>query len=136
MAIDFMELNYFAILAGGILYMAFGALYFSPLLFGEKWTRLNNLKFGKQNNNTSYIIGSIFVAFISSFLIALIVQVTGADSLLSGLMIGMLIGILAALAYLKNTLFGMTSIKIFAIAITDHIISFTLLSILHAMWRY
>lgn len=76
-----------------------------------------------------------YVAFISSFLIALIVQVTGADSLLSGLMIGMLIGILAALAYLKNTLFGMTSIKIFAISITDHIISFTLLSILHAMWR-
>ncbi|ASS73690.1 hypothetical protein CIG75_00995 [Tumebacillus algifaecis] len=133
MTFELSELNVWAILLGGLLYMAFGALYYSPLLFGNTWVRANGLQDTYMNNPMLYV-GAAIVAFASSFLIAVIVQVTGADDILSALGVGLSVGLLAALGLLKNTLFGMTTRKVFAIAIGDHLIAFTLLSILHVMW--
>jgi hypothetical protein len=133
MTIDVTELNVLAILAGGILYMVFGALYYSPVLFGNTWVKSNQLSDTHMKNGMIYA-GAALVAFISSFLVAVIVQATGADDLASGLVVGLIIGLLVALAYWKNTLFGMTNKKVFAIAVGDHLISFLLLSVLHALW--
>nr|WP_249042935.1 DUF1761 family protein [Metabacillus idriensis] len=78
--------------------------------------------------------GSAVVAFLSSFLIAIIIHSVGADNLISGLMTGLIIGILLALAYLKNALFGLTGLKVYGIAVLDHVIAFSLMGILHAIW--
>ncbi|MGG3572499.1 DUF1761 family protein [Bacillus gobiensis] len=92
--------------------------------------RLMNAQF-----NTQKYIASALIAFISSFLIALLVQIAGIDTLLSGLGLGLMIGLLAAFVFLKNTLFGLTSTKIYAIAMGEHMISFMLLGMLHALWK-
>lgn len=38
-----MEINYLTILACGVLAMILGALWYSPLLFGNIWMRINNM---------------------------------------------------------------------------------------------
>lgn len=134
MTVDFSGLNVLAVLVGGLLYMAFGALWFSPVLFGNTWVRLNQLSDEHMKNPLLYA-GSAVVAFASSFVIALIIAATGADDLLSGVMIGLLIGLLAALMYFKNTLFGMMPKQAFFIAVGDHVIACTMLSVLHALWK-
>ncbi|QGQ95637.1 DUF1761 domain-containing protein [Paenibacillus psychroresistens] len=134
MSIDFMDLNYLAVLAGGIVYMAFGALYYSPLLFGKHAVSLKKNQGEKETKDALKYPGAALVGFLSSFLLALIVQVSGADDVVSGLVIGLVIGFLLALAYLKNTLFGLTSKKAYALAVSDHFIIFIILGILHAVW--
>lgn len=134
MTIDFSGVNFLAVLVGGFLYMAFGALWFSPVLFGNTWVKLNQLSDSHMKNPLLYV-GSAVVAFASSFVISLIIATTGADDLLSGVAIGLLIGLLAALVYFKNTLFGMMKRQAFAIAVGDHVIAFTMLSVLHALWK-
>ncbi|WP_397538659.1 DUF1761 domain-containing protein [Rummeliibacillus pycnus] len=123
MSIDLSALNYFAIIAGGILYMIYGAIYYLILV-------------GKENQSEGalkYVI-SVIVAFISSFFIALLVQATNSNNLLEGAMLGGIIGILISIVYLKNSLFGLVNKKNFLIAIGDHLIIFTLLGALHALF--
>ncbi|MBH0162225.1 DUF1761 domain-containing protein [Fictibacillus sp. 26RED30] len=115
-------LNTTAIIAGGLLYMIYGGIYYSTIL-GKK----------KENGETGpfkYIF-SVIVAFISSFLMSYLIGLFGADSAAEGLMVGFIIGILITMVYYKNTLFGLLTRKSFIIAIGDHLVIFTLLGLLH-----
>lgn len=119
------ELHYMAIIAGGFLYMIYGTIYYS-LLLGK------NKEGGQSEGPLKYII-SVIVAFISSFFVALLVQVSSAEGLIEGAAVGMIIGILITIVYLKNTLFGLVTKKAFLIAIGDHLIIFTLLGALQGL---
>ncbi|MBD0379901.1 DUF1761 domain-containing protein [Paenibacillus sedimenti] len=134
MTLALTEINYWAVLVGAIFYMIFGALYFSPMLFGGSWTRLNNVKEGHMSNPLIYV-ASTGVAFLSSFLMAILIQGTGASGLLAGLVVGLVVALIVTLVYLKNAAFGLMSRKVFAIAFGDHILSFIVLGILHAVWK-
>jgi hypothetical protein len=118
------EINSLSIIMGGILYMIYGGIYYSVLL-GKKKTNGSEGPF-------KYIY-SVLAAFISSFLVAVLVQAAGADSPASGLMIGFIIGLLISMVYFKNTLFGMLSKRYSLIAIGDHLVIFTLLGLLHGI---
>ncbi|MBP0723655.1 DUF1761 domain-containing protein [Bacillus sp. RG28] len=123
MSIDLSALNYLAIVVGGIMYMIYGAIYYSILV-------------GKENQSKGalkYVI-SVIVAFISSTFIAILVQATNAHGLLEGAVVGSIIGILISIVYLKNTLFGLVNKRNFLIAIGDHLLIFTLLGALHGLW--
>ncbi len=123
MLMDLNSLNYIAIIAGGILYMIYGGIYYTVMV-------------GKENQSKGamkYIV-SIIVAFISSVFIAIIVQATGSNDLIEGAMIGGIVGILISIVYLKNTLFGLVNTKNCLIAIGDHLIIFTLLGALHGFF--
>ncbi|MDF2962156.1 MAG: hypothetical protein K0S39_3891 [Paenibacillus sp.] len=135
MQIDPTELNYLAVLVGGLVYMAFGALYYSPVLFGNTWVQLNKANLDKRKSQTPMFVSSPVVAFLSSVLMAVIVQAVHADDLGSGLLLGIMMALLLALAYFKNAAFGLMSGKAYAIAIGDHAIAFVILGVLHSLWR-
>jgi hypothetical protein len=118
------EINLLSIIVGGIMYMIYGGIYYSILL-GKK----------KTNGSEGPIkyIYSVLVAFVSSFLVAVLVQAAGAESPAAGLMIGFIIGLLISLVYFKNTLFGLLLKRSCLIAIGDHLVIFTLLGLLHGM---
>ncbi|SES04006.1 DUF1761 domain-containing protein [Psychrobacillus sp. OK032] len=126
MSIDWSNLNYMAIIAGGLLYMVYGGIYYSVLLSGKKEI---------QSNRPFKYIYSVIIAFINSFLVAILIQVTAADSLLQGAAIGFIIGIIITMVYVKNALFGLISKKSLLIAIGDHLIIFTLLGVLHCCFQ-
>ncbi|MBD2870297.1 DUF1761 domain-containing protein [Paenibacillus arenilitoris] len=134
MAISFADLNYWAVLAGAVFYMAFGALYFSPILFGGSWTRLNNIKDGHMSNPLIYV-ASTATAFLSSLLIAVLVQATSSDDPATGLATGLIVALAIALVYLKNAAFGLMPKKVYAIAVCEHAISFAALGLLHGLWH-
>ncbi|PIC63923.1 DUF1761 domain-containing protein [Sporosarcina sp. P13] len=123
MSIDLSEVNYLAILIGGILYILYGAIYYSIVVGKEN----------EKNGALKYII-SVIVAFISSTFIALLVQATSSNSLFEGAAVGSTIGIVISIVYLKNTLFGLINKKNCLIAIGDHLIIFTLLGALHGLF--
>lgn len=122
MTIDFGSLNYLAVIIGGFLYMIYGGIYYSTLLSNKK---------EQQTKGPFKYIYSVIIAFISSFLVAVLVHAVGAESLLQGALIGFIIGIIIKMVYVKNALFGLISKKSTLIAICDHVVIFTLLGALH-----
>ena len=111
MSIDWSNLNYIAIIAGGLLYMVYGGIYYSVLLSGKKES---------QSNGPFKYIYSVIIAFINSFLSSTPYSSTG----LQGAAIGFIIGIIITMVYVKNALFGLISKKSLLIAIGDHLIFF------------
>ena len=122
----FDELNLTAIIIGGLLYMIYGGIYYS-ITVGKKTAEI------KQSKGPAKYIVSVIIAFISSFVIGMLIQVIGSDSLLGGVAVGAAIGVLITLLYLKNTLFGLIPIRSFAIAAGDHLVVFTLLGLVHGI---
>ena len=127
-----MDLNYLAILAGGILYMIYGTIYYSIML-SDKKEHHNKAILDQQSEGPFKYIYSVVIAFINSFLVAVLVQATGAETWTDGLMVGLIIGVLITLVYFKNSLFGLMSRRVFFIAIGEHLVIFTLLGILHGI---
>lgn len=122
MFLEINELNGIAILLGGLLYMVYGGIYYSILL-GKK-------KEAGSHGSFKYIF-SILTAFISSFLVSIIVNAAGIENFLASTAIGLMIGLLISLVYIKNSLFGLLTKKSCIIAIGDHAVIFTLLGMLH-----
>ncbi|MGM0837030.1 MAG: DUF1761 domain-containing protein [Bacillota bacterium] len=127
MGLDIKELSFLAIVAGGILYMIYGGIYYSIMLGKKK-----DAQFTQSEGPLKYIV-SVIIAFISSFIIAVLTEAAGATSLLEGLIIGAMIGVIITLVYFKNSLFGLMTRKAFFIAIGDHLVIFTLLGGLHGI---
>lgn len=122
MSMEWSNLNFIAIIAGGLLYMVYGGIYYSVLLSGKK---------ENASNGPYKYIYSVIIAFISSFLMAILIQMTGAETILQGALIGFIVGIFIKMVYVKNALFGLISKRSTLIAIFDHLIIFTLLGALH-----
>ncbi|KQL36919.1 DUF1761 domain-containing protein [Psychrobacillus sp. FJAT-21963] len=122
MSIDWSNLNYVAIIIGGLLYMIYGTIYYSILLGNKK---------EQQTEGPLKYIYSVIIAFISSILMAILINGTGAETLLQGAIIGFIIGVIIKMVYVKNALFGLISKKSTLIAICDHLVIFTLLGALH-----
>lgn len=131
MLIDFGNIQYLPIIVGGIVYMLYGGIYYSVVLSNKN---KNKDMLENQNKGPVKYIYSILLAFISSFLLGVLIQSVESDQLLAGVGIGFIIGLLISLVYLKNSLFGLMSKKSFLIAIGDHLIIFTLLGTIHGLF--
>lgn len=127
MGLDIKELSFLAIVAGGILYMIYGGIYYSIMLGKKK-----DAQFKQSEGPLKYIV-SVIIAFISSFIMAVLTEAANAHSLMEGLMIGAMIGVIITLVYFKNSLFGLLTRKAHFIAIGDHLVIFTLLGGLHGI---
>ncbi|RIW27665.1 DUF1761 family protein [Bacillus salacetis] len=117
------------ILIGGIVYVVYGAVYYS-FTVGKKKSEGD----GQSTGPAKYIL-SVILAFISSFFVGVFVHSLDAAGLIGGGAIGLAIGMLVTLLYLKNSLFGLISKKSFSIAAGDHLVIFTLLGILHGFFQ-
>ncbi|WP_270180024.1 DUF1761 domain-containing protein [Alkalihalobacillus sp. CinArs1] len=128
-----LSISIIGIIAGGLLYMIYGGIYYSVLLSDKK--KSGNEQFLQQASAgpLKYVI-AVITAFVSSFIVALFVSISGTTGILSGLGIGLLIGTIITFLYLKNHKFGLMSRRAFYIAIGDHLVVFTLLGALHGMF--
>ncbi len=129
MFIDWNELNIFAIIVGGLLYMVYGGIYYSTRLGGDKYPEK---KHNEVEGPIKYVF-SVIVAFISSFIIAVFVQGTGSEGIGAGMLVGFMVGLVITLVYMKNRLFGLMTNQSFMIAVGDHLVIFTLLGALHGL---
>jgi Protein of unknown function (DUF1761) len=119
-----LDLNLPALLAGAVLYMLYGGIYYSILLGKKDQGGTGPIK---------YIV-AVLVAVVSSFLVGFLVQKTGAGGIAGGALVGGSIGLLITFVYLKNALFGLLSKRMFFIAIGDHLVIFTGLGAVHGLF--
>lgn len=95
MNIDLVEINYLAVVVGVIVNMAGGALWYGPL-FANPWMAENGFtREGIQEAGGAWKGYSVAIAaaIVSVFILALLIQLTGADEIAEGLLVGLFAGV-------------------------------------------
>lgn len=132
------NVNYLAVLVAAIAYMALGALWYSPVLFGNAWMR----GIGKTKEQVmagfsllNYLWG-IITAFVAAYGIARLTGMTGGNTVADAVIISLLAAICFVLTTMGiNDVFekrpkGLTFINIFY-----HIVGFVIIGIIIGLWR-
>ena len=90
------DLNWLAILAGGVAYFVLGALWYSPMLFIKPWLRLSGINMNDpeaKKGAAMIMLASFILMFFTCIGLAWLRQQMGISDLQSSLHIGLLTGI-------------------------------------------
>jgi hypothetical protein len=83
------SINHWATLIAALVGMAIGAFWYSPLVFGRVWIRLAGISEPK-GAMRGYIVGFLLI-IVMSYAIAVSVDVAGAQTILSGALVGVFV---------------------------------------------
>lgn len=129
------DISLLAVLAGGIIVMIMGSIWYTPKVFFNTWAREIGKKPEDIKPNPS-VFGLMFVsALIQSFVLANIDRAFGANTFISGLLLGIMIWFgLIATTMVGNYMFAGRSWKLYGIDAGYYLVTFVLLCVLHSMW--
>lgn len=131
-------MNYWAILVSAVAYMALGALWYSPILFGKAW--MKGIGKTKEQVNADFSPVNYPVAFIAGLLsaygIARIMSWSGGDSIRDGIILALLAGItFVAAAMLVNDTFEKRPRSLTCINVFYHVAGLIICGIIIGAWR-
>jgi hypothetical protein len=134
------DVNWLAVLVGGVGYFALGALWYSPPLFGKAYQSAVGMDpQAQQDMNMAGYLVSLPLMLVTSLAVALLALATGSDTAAEGLNLGLVAGIgisLMLLAVVAN--YEVNDPKpwtLFWINGSYHTLGVIGLAILHALWR-
>lgn len=85
------DLNWVAIIVATIIPMVLGALWYSPILFAEPWTRaVGRSREELGDASIGYLLSAIG-AFLSAYVLARVVKWAEVDDLWNGALVGVLV---------------------------------------------
>ncbi|MEW5925629.1 MAG: DUF1761 domain-containing protein [Candidatus Zixiibacteriota bacterium] len=131
-------INFWAVLVSAVAYMALGAIWYSPALFGNAW--MKGIGKTKEQITADFSPVSYFVAFATSFLaaygIARIMLWMGGESIYDGVIVALLAGVCFVLTSLGVTdAFEKRPRSLSFINIFFHIVGFVIAGIIIGAWR-
>src|SRR3989344_4977556 len=89
------SINFLAVIVAAVEYMVIGAVWYSPVVFGKMWMKLAGITqkdIDKQKKTMPKTYGFAFVgALITSYILAIIIGLVGAITLVGALQIGFLV---------------------------------------------
>lgn len=129
-------INYLAVLASAVFNMVLGALWYSPMLFGNLWAK----KMGKPieemkgKEKTGYGVAAV-AALVMAYVLAHVVNYAGASTIADGAITGawVWLGFVATIGAV-GAAFGGRSIKMFAVDYGYHLIVLAVSGAILAVW--
>ena len=129
--------NFLSIVVAAAAYMALGALWYSPVLFGNAWMKgigKTKEQLTAGSSPVSYLLAYI-LSFIAAYGIARIMVWTGRNTVADGVVIGLLVGVCFVLAAMGiNDLFEGRPKGLTVMNILYHIAGFILIGIIIGAW--
>jgi L-lactate permease len=133
----FTKVNLWAVLLAGISYLIIGSLWYSPLLFGKQWIRLNGFTdedFKTNKPMWMILLLSFLSAAIASYLISAVLGPNPNPEF------GALVGIAIALCWitmskLTDVLFENKPVKLFLLHAGFDVVSFMVMGAIIGYWR-
>lgn len=131
------SVNYWAVLVGAVIYMALGALWYSPALFGKSWMQLvgkteEDLKQGPDPLVYLYAFGC---SLLMAYALARVFVYVGVGSLLQGVLVAILMWLgFSAATTMPNFLFEGRPLKLFSIETTYPLVAMILMAVLFVLW--
>ena len=123
MIISFTQVNYIAVLIASIVVIIVGFLWYSPLLFGNQWVKLQEKKkeaIKGPSKQTFFLVP--ITTLIGTWVIALLLTIIEEPSLCSTLMIAFLVALFTSIKIGMNHLFEFRPIGYYLITIGHHIV--------------
>lgn len=103
---NLMEISLLGIALATVIGMVLGALWYSPLLFGNLWMKCIGKTPETLGSSTVPMIGAMLASLLSATGVAVVVSLTGTQTLGGGLCIGLVLGLLLIFpALLSDNLF-------------------------------
>jgi hypothetical protein len=101
-----MDVNYAAVITATIFSFVLGAFWYSPLLFGKQWIEAagkSEEELKKGGGIAAYLL-TLLIWFVSTYILANIINFAGANTLGNGMIIGFLcwLGFTAAISLIHN----------------------------------
>ncbi|OZM57335.1 hypothetical protein CIB95_07690 [Lottiidibacillus patelloidae] len=132
--LDF-EISILAIILAVISNGVIGALWYSPLLFGNRWISAMGKKkedFDKSGANIGYML-TMIAAIITALTLTFFINMMEVVTIGGGALIGFLAGLgIAAMRELSPTFFEGRNITLYLISISYHIFSLTVMGMIIA----
>lgn len=137
MLASFAKVNVWAVLLAGISYLILGALWYSPLLFGKEWMRLNKFTDEDLKSNKPMWMITLFT-FLSAGVAAYVISMVMGPN--SNAPFGAIIGACIALFWvtmskLTSVLFENKPVKLFLLHAGFDLIAFMIMGAIVAYWR-
>jgi hypothetical protein len=131
------EISILAILLAVVANGVIGALWYSPLLFGNHWIKSMGKKkedFDKSGANIGYML-TMIAAIITALTLTFLINLLDVVTVSSGALIGFLTGLgIAAMRELSPTFFEGRKMSLYFISISYHIVSLTVMGIIIAIF--
>jgi len=137
MLATFAKVNIWSVILAGFSYLILGALWYSPILFGKEWMKLNN--FTDEDLKTKkpmWLITSL--TFLSACVASLVISMVMGPN--SSAPFGVIIGACIALFWitmskLNNVLFENQPVKLFLIHAGFDLTAYMIMGAIVAYWR-
>jgi hypothetical protein len=137
MLATFAKVNIWGVILAGFSYLIVGALWYSPLLFGKEWTKLNGFtdEDFKTNKPMWMITGLSFLsAVVASFVISMVLGPN--PNAIFGAIIGACIAFFwITMSKLTNVLFENQPVRLFLLHAGFDIVSFMVMGAIVGYWR-
>ena len=135
------EVNWLAVVVGGILYFILGALWYSPGVFGRAWQRAigwNPEEKPPDMRPTFYVVPAIAYT-VTAVAIGMLARATGSDDVGTGVVLGLVVGIgIAVMHTLGDAVFDPNKPEPwtwFAITGGYHAIGQLIVAVIVSAWR-
>ena len=135
MSFDLSSINLWAVLVTVVISMVIGALWYSPVLFGNVWMKLVGLKPGETRTAAGPMIGTVIMTLIASYLLAVFIKLAGATTATEGLVVALLLSIVIAAKIAVNYFFEGRGFKLYLLTIGFHVIPYLIGGVLLAVWQ-
>jgi Protein of unknown function (DUF1761) len=135
------QVNWLAVIVGGIVYFVIGALWYSPMLFGRAWQRSigwDPARTPPEMSPTTYVVP--FLAYlVMAAAVGMLAAATGSDTIGDGVILGLVLGIgLSLMHTLVDATFDPNKPEPwtwFAINGTYHALGLLLVAVIVSAWR-
>ncbi len=127
------NINWIAVIAAAVVNMVVGFVWYSKVLFASRWMKLTG-KTDMQGQGASmgYALMSVG-SLVSAFVLAWLVGVSGAVSLLDGAVVGLLAAVgLVATSHAANYIFEGRSMDLYLINVGYFVVAYVLMGALIA----
>ena len=131
------EMNYLAVVVGGLVSVAIGALWYSKALFGKAWVAAigKTEEQVRQDFKATKILWAFVLGFFISYGIARLIVWTGMNTPGGGFLIGLLAAITFVGASMKvNDLFEGRPCKLFWITWPHHLVELLVIGMILGAW--
>ena len=123
MIISLVKVNYLFVLFTSITVLILGFLWYSPLLFGNIWIKLQEKrKEDIKASSLTFIIAPL-TSLMSTWIIALLLTIPNELTIVSSLIISILVGLFTSIKIGMNHLFESRPFPYYLITIGYHLVS-------------
>lgn len=130
------EVNWLAVLAAAAAGFLLGGLWFSPVMFADKWVAAIGKTPEEMGNPMKAMVQSFGTTLVMSLALGLVISRMPDMTALGGLRFGLVLGVgVILMGMISDAAFTGSSRTLLRIQGSYHVVMVTIMSVIHAAWK-